>query len=73
MPRRPVDIETLPPFVPRAERAGRPSKWREIMCRRCARWMTHRDCGHWHHDDDDTLACLDPASLAPYPDVCDPR
>jgi hypothetical protein len=53
---------------------------REIMCRRCGRWMTwhllpgapepetYGAGGRWWHTDDKTQACVDPDTLAPYPD-----
>lgn len=48
-----------PPFVPRSEREGRISPWRDIACRSCGRWMNHAT-GAWVHVHDGTPACVDP-------------
>ena len=48
-----------PPFLPRAQRAGRISPWREIACRSCGRWISHAS-GAWLHVHDASPACSDP-------------
>lgn len=59
------------PFIPRAKRIGRISPHREIMCRRCGRWMLPTvpespRPARYYHTDDGTLACVDPRTLTPY-------
>lgn len=61
-------ISLSTPHVPRADRAGRISPTRDIACRRCGRWMRYGEAGPWRHNDDGTLACVDPLTLDPYPE-----
>jgi hypothetical protein len=69
MPKAPRIYPDPPPYVPRDERlAAGPSKWREIACRSCGKWTAHRN-DRWWHSHEGTLACLDPETLAPYPET----
>lgn len=57
----------LPKHRTRAELLADPGPaLREVLCRRCGRWMTQQDDLRWNHTDDDTLGCLDPITLKPY-------
>lgn len=55
-----------PIFVSQFEARHGEEAVRVISCRRCARDM-HRVEGVWRHTADDSLACLDPESMKPYP------
>jgi hypothetical protein len=53
--------------TPTATKAATSRLKREIMCRRCAGWMTHGEDLRWNHVADGSLACVDPETLLPYP------
>lgn len=59
-------FEPPPPYVPYAERKGKPSRFRDIACRACALPTRLGADGRWYHDDE-SVACLDPETLTPYP------
>lgn len=62
-----VRISLSTPHRTRAQREGRPT--REIACRRCARWTRWVEVlDQWVHEDDETPACVNPATLQPYSD-----
>lgn len=71
----PIGEFTIHPYRGREERRANPRATRDIPCRRCAkrtkfdREFLNDPDGRWRHEEDGTLACVDPKTLQPYPEA----